>query len=217
MASSSQTSSNKFEYQRLDDGEIRLVSILPASAFNASIECTLQHVSLKNRPRDEAVSYCWGSPETTKSINLMGTGFEVTVNLESALRHFRKHDVERTLWVARLQDPIGHSPPCSDPARLHRQITFHSWTHSNHSPMPYQLRKRSRVTNTEPTSSGAVSGVTLEHTQPTTDRPTLRERTESRRSKRGLRGLSEGGTGEFQLPLARNIVLIRVRIAKRGL
>ncbi|CZR69934.1 uncharacterized protein PAC_19835 [Phialocephala subalpina] len=58
--------------------------------------------------------------------------------------------------------------------------------------MPHQLRNRTPVTSTEPTSS-AASSATLEHTEhtePATERPTLRERPESRRPKRGLRALS---------------------------
>ncbi|KAF8846588.1 hypothetical protein BDZ45DRAFT_734146 [Acephala macrosclerotiorum] len=57
--------------------------------------------------------------------------------------------------------------------------------------MPHQLHNRTPVTSTEPTSSSAASSATLEHTEPATERPTLRERTKSRRPKRGLRGLSE--------------------------
>jgi hypothetical protein len=68
-----------------------------------------------------------------------------------------------------------------------------------------------------PTSSSAASSATLEHTEPATDRPTPRKRLESKRPKRGLRGLSGESAREFQLPPAGNIVLIRVRITERGL
>ncbi|CZR64874.1 uncharacterized protein PAC_14774 [Phialocephala subalpina] len=59
--------------------------------------------------------------------------------------------------------------------------------------MPLQLRNRTPVTNTELTSSSAASSATLEHTESATERPTLRERPDSRRPKRGLRALSEEG------------------------
>lgn len=83
--------------------------------------------------------------------------------------------------------------------------------------MPYQLCNRTRVTNIEPTSSSAASSATLKHTELTTDRPTLRKTPESRRPKRDLSGLFEEGAGESQLPLAGNIVLIRIRISERDL
>jgi len=99
----------------------------------------------------------------------------------------------------------------------HRSTSIHSRTHSSHSAIPYRLWNRTRTTNAGPTSSSiAASSAALEHTEPATDRPTLRERPESRRLKRCLRGLSEEGAREFQLPLAGNIVLIRIRISERS-
>jgi hypothetical protein len=64
-----------------------------------------------------------------------------------------------------------------------------SLTHSNLA-MPSQLRNRTYVANTEPTSSSAASSATLEYAEPATDRPMLRKRSEMRRPKRGFSRLS---------------------------
>jgi len=102
----------------------------------------------------------------------------------------------------------------------YRQTTFQPQTYSNYSAISYQLRKCTRVTNTKLTLLNTASSVTLEHTKPTTDRTMLRKRLKSRKPKRRLNiinRLFKKSTRVFQLLLARNTILIRVRIAKRGL
>jgi hypothetical protein len=62
--------------------------------------------------------------------------------------------------------------------------------------------------------------MTLEHTKPITDRTMLKKRLKSRKPKRRLNiinRLFKKSTRVFQLLLARNTILIRARIAKRGL
>jgi hypothetical protein len=53
---------------------------------------------LEEEPEYETLSYVWGDPTVTKPIILDGEIFEVTTNLESALRHIRK-SWPRLLWV----------------------------------------------------------------------------------------------------------------------
>jgi hypothetical protein len=92
-----------FIYNPIDSSrhEIRLVVLDPASEFSADIHCSLQHVSLSSAERSqyEALSYVWGDPSATKAIFLRGEAFQVTMNLESALRHLRFRTRERVLWV----------------------------------------------------------------------------------------------------------------------
>lgn len=45
------------------------------------------------------MSYVWGDPAITKSIHVGNHTFEVTINLESALRHIRKPTSSLVIWV----------------------------------------------------------------------------------------------------------------------
>ncbi|KAH4069868.1 hypothetical protein HBH70_076250 [Parastagonospora nodorum] len=104
--------------------ETRLVRLHPG-AFDDCVYCTIYHANiLERQPQTEytALSYVWGDATRTKPIQLgyhqlptaepphgrvsatspgMGCyeSFQVTTNLESALRHLRKRASERILWV----------------------------------------------------------------------------------------------------------------------
>jgi hypothetical protein len=92
-----------FKYNPVDSShhEVRLVILAPASDFSADIHCSLRHVCLSSseKPQYEALSYVWGDPNDTREIFLHGESFQVTTNLESALRHLRSRTGERVLWV----------------------------------------------------------------------------------------------------------------------
>ncbi|PMD67515.1 HET-domain-containing protein [Hyaloscypha bicolor E] len=93
--------SNSFEYKPLDEvaQEIRLVRLLPGSG-QERICCSLDHAFLAHAASSyEALSYFWGDPKATLPISLDVTTFQVTENLESALRHLRLEDRDRTLWI----------------------------------------------------------------------------------------------------------------------
>ena len=87
-------------YQKLDLGrrETRLLTLLPGE-YEDTVSCTLSIASLAESPTYEALSYVWGDPTVTLPILLDGLEFQVTSNLESALRHLRYHDRNRTLWI----------------------------------------------------------------------------------------------------------------------
>lgn len=118
-----------FSYKSLSkpaDGrvETRLICLHPG-AFADRIYCTIYHANiLERRPETEytALSYVWGDATRTNSISLsyhqLSTSehahtwtsasspggnsyesFQVTRNLESALRHLRQRASERILWV----------------------------------------------------------------------------------------------------------------------
>ena len=67
--------------------------------FSSPINCSLQHAFLKDNPSFEALSYVWGNAQDTLPIFLDGHVFNVTTNLESALRHLRWEDTIRTFWI----------------------------------------------------------------------------------------------------------------------
>ncbi|KAG0605200.1 hypothetical protein M758_9G039200 [Ceratodon purpureus] len=78
--------------------EIRLLSIVPGQEAE-DIQCTLSVISLHDDPKYTALSYVWGDSNTRKQISVNRTSFDVTLNLESALRHIRMSDVQQTVWV----------------------------------------------------------------------------------------------------------------------
>ncbi|MCJ1259517.1 hypothetical protein MMC24_007355 [Lignoscripta atroalba] len=81
--------------------EIRVVVLYPGKR-DADIVCKLTHVSLQKSPIYEALSYTWGDLALRRPIHLGGRLFDVTLNLESALRHLRRRYRKRTLWVDAL-------------------------------------------------------------------------------------------------------------------
>lgn len=88
-------------YQKLDLGrrEVRLITLLPGK-YEDPISGALSVVSLAEAPTYEALSYVWGDPTVTLPIRVDGLDFQVTTNLEAALRHLRYRDGRnRTLWV----------------------------------------------------------------------------------------------------------------------
>ncbi|CZR62612.1 uncharacterized protein PAC_12509 [Phialocephala subalpina] len=80
---------------------IRLLTLLPGQ-FEAPISCELAGAALNAHTTYEALSYVWGNPQVTRKIWLQGHDFEVTENLESALRHLRPKKNSRILWVDAL-------------------------------------------------------------------------------------------------------------------
>jgi hypothetical protein len=121
----SQISPLTFSYQPLKDSssETRLLTLLPGR-FEDEIRCTLRHVDLTAKPEYEALFYVWGNPKITLPIKLAYDvmlprpselpidrifnvpeeqfqfhDFQVTTNLESALRHLRHESIGRTMWI----------------------------------------------------------------------------------------------------------------------
>ena len=101
-----------YEYLRLDveASEIRLLTLLPGPP-EAAIRITIDVVVLTKHkiPQFEAVSYAWGSTESTVNIlinefrsgamTMKHSTLAVTRNLATALRYLRYGDRPRVLWV----------------------------------------------------------------------------------------------------------------------
>ena len=98
---------------------IRVLEVLPANDFSSPLVGNLVEGIDNFQFRIamppliglyEALSYTWGDPSLTKPMVLNSTGTMITRNLNSALRHLRKPDVPRRLWVDALcikQDDIA--------------------------------------------------------------------------------------------------------------
>ncbi|KAK6851550.1 hypothetical protein PG995_011675 [Apiospora arundinis] len=86
-------------YLALEDPDsIRLVVINPGE-WTSPISCHLIYRRLDSPPDYAALSYAWGSPRATRPILVDGVKFQVTVNLESALRHLRRESDSLTIWI----------------------------------------------------------------------------------------------------------------------
>jgi hypothetical protein len=78
------------------------VVLLPAIDKRVEINCILCNSRLSNDPDYEALSYVWGDPHITKQIILSDKKFNVTINLEAALRRLRHASKSRLLWIDAL-------------------------------------------------------------------------------------------------------------------
>lgn len=85
-------------YKPLKDGEIRLLILLP-SQHEDKVRCTLRHVLVDANPDFETISYAWGDPTNTTTVELEGRDFMVTHNLYLALKNLRHEDEERVIWA----------------------------------------------------------------------------------------------------------------------
>jgi hypothetical protein len=90
--------SKSYVYRPLGDGEVRLIELHPGKGKDA-VKCNIRHVSLKDNPSYEALSYCWGDPTRDFEISCNTALLNVTSNLLLALSHLRHIDRPRTLWV----------------------------------------------------------------------------------------------------------------------
>ena len=89
-------------YSPLPKSSVRLLRLLPSPDESFPIECSLSVYPLLDsgtaHPFD-ALSYAWGSGDSSKSIRINGREYVVWANLHSALSHLRDRFVDRMLWV----------------------------------------------------------------------------------------------------------------------
>jgi len=91
-----------YQYNQLAKGQIRLLEILPDHVRGYLIYCRIHHPFLSDKPRYEALSYCWGSSTKQRYIIAELDGgwiqkIEVTDNLYSAL--WRLRDLFEPWWM----------------------------------------------------------------------------------------------------------------------
>lgn len=78
--------------------EIRVLHLLPGNTRDP-IRTAIRTVSLDDTPQFEALSYVWGSPRDKKQIYVEDQIFDVTINLEAALRALRHPEETLRIWV----------------------------------------------------------------------------------------------------------------------
>jgi hypothetical protein len=80
------------------DSELRLLILEPGKK-DADLHCQLTTVSSVSERHYEALSYCWGTEESTIPIFVCGKAVRVKPNLEHALRNLRREKTHRVIWV----------------------------------------------------------------------------------------------------------------------
>ena len=87
-----------FQYQRLRDGEIRLLK--PLSHSSATLSYKVVHVSLASNPSYAALSYTWGARGNTDQIHVDGHAFPIRKNLKDALDQIQSAKlIDHHIWI----------------------------------------------------------------------------------------------------------------------
>uniref|UniRef100_A0A8H7TID3 Heterokaryon incompatibility domain-containing protein n=1 Tax=Bionectria ochroleuca TaxID=29856 RepID=A0A8H7TID3_BIOOC len=108
-----------FLYSPVDttDGEIRLLTLHPASDKEALIVCDLERVKLRDNPQFEAISYTWGDEHPSVQIVLNDAAFKVRENAAAALRRLRRRKGSRRVWIDAICINQGRSRSATGKSR----------------------------------------------------------------------------------------------------
>jgi hypothetical protein len=89
-----------FSYAELPSKtSFRVLRLLPGHLEDDDVHVELQDADWEKPPQYEAISYCWGSPDNTRSIICNGLRLQVSANLWHGLKRMRLVDKARLLWA----------------------------------------------------------------------------------------------------------------------
>lgn len=88
----------RYAHLHAELNQIRVLCV-HAGELVQPIQSTLRHVSLDANPIYAALSYTWGDPAKTESINVDGKVLWVTENLAIALKHIRTPTKDIDIWM----------------------------------------------------------------------------------------------------------------------
>ncbi|KAL8760735.1 MAG: hypothetical protein Q9184_003093 [Pyrenodesmia sp. 2 TL-2023] len=97
--------STRLVYGAIDpsSSEFRILTPSPAKNKTDGIHCTLERVEFEAStgtwPAYEELSYTWGDATVRRMIYVNRLPFQVTRNLDVALRYLRQRDEPRVLWI----------------------------------------------------------------------------------------------------------------------
>lgn len=94
----SNTGSEYQHSQCANPTSIRIIQLLPGSG-TTTIRCKALHCRARPAPPYEAISYSWGSSETTRIIYCKGKKLRVALNLRDVLWRIRDAVQVKTLWA----------------------------------------------------------------------------------------------------------------------
>jgi len=91
---------NTFKYKPLDTSvdSIRLLILHGAPSQDSALSCSLYHTNFAESPHYDALSYEWGSPASTKPLQIEGARLLIGETLHEALVHLRVMKF-RALWI----------------------------------------------------------------------------------------------------------------------
>jgi hypothetical protein len=92
------SSTTTYQYQPLQQGEIRLLVLLPDSG-SQQVCCRLEAFDISASLKYETISYAWGDPNDVEYVVCDGLKIQATKSLHCALQHLRYTDKERVLWA----------------------------------------------------------------------------------------------------------------------
>ncbi|KAF2119135.1 heterokaryon incompatibility protein-domain-containing protein [Lophiotrema nucula] len=101
--------------------EFRLLEVVP-SMLGGKIRCRLVRCNLDAPPSYEAISYTWGDSSIQAQIELGGKGFSTSQKVQDVLRHFRRRNKARMLWIDALCINQASDTERSEQVRIMRQI-----------------------------------------------------------------------------------------------
>ncbi|KAF5685103.1 Het6 heterokaryon incompatibility [Fusarium denticulatum] len=87
--------------KRLGQDSIRIFTLDPGKQSD-ELRGTIQTYPIHAAPKYEALSYVWGPPKRTKSIQCNGQEFGITDGLETALRRLRLPGKPRHIWIDQI-------------------------------------------------------------------------------------------------------------------
>ena len=101
LVSSRSSENMNSSYQQLSSITcIRLFGLNPAATTNTPLRGELREVELSEAEDTyEALSYVWGDERSLYDLRCNDKSFSILRNLEEALRHLRKRDQIRWLWI----------------------------------------------------------------------------------------------------------------------
>jgi hypothetical protein len=87
-----------YVYEPLFPGEIRILVLSPGEE-NDSLRATLEMEDMADRPQYKAISYTWGDPIFSHSLQLPGGTIQITKSLSDTLKCFRNDTKDVRLWA----------------------------------------------------------------------------------------------------------------------
>ncbi|KAF4837539.1 Heterokaryon incompatibility protein 6, OR allele [Colletotrichum siamense] len=70
--------------------------------FSSPLVCEISSTPVATPRLFKALSYTWGRPDKTHTIEISGSRLGITASLDAALRHLRSRDEKVTLWIDQI-------------------------------------------------------------------------------------------------------------------
>jgi len=70
--------------------------------FARPIHCSIRSASIDSPPPYQALSYCWGENNLSRSVHIDGAELGITESLDSALRHLRQEREPVVIWIDQI-------------------------------------------------------------------------------------------------------------------